>query len=307
MNHGGAAFLETPPAPTGGPRESLQLGLDVAKASQNILRLLESSHGVENYSHHWDAYAPSFHSSALSWVQSEDGDDWVAYPTKDLPPSKALEWIPTLSWVEFSDDRTALAKLQAVDGSQRYISLLRMDDASPGSSSPMVANDGWIVVRELVCPREDEDSMDIADQATQMTSLIQTLQEYLEIEHGGGQDDRKRAESLFAPEASLLTVGIAPPNRPPSDWSAPAGKFLEIPLGTYLQGVESQAPHGVGSRKHDGIVKIDFSSGAAAATVKVGNGAETMVFVDHLLLGRSKSTGSWTILSKTFSPQPWND
>jgi hypothetical protein len=61
------------------------------------------------------------------------------------------------------------------------------------------------------------------------------------------------------------------------------------------------------------MMVVVASDGAAAVKVRVGNGAQTLVFEDHLLLGRSDANvnsiggnnASWKILSKTFSPQSW--
>jgi Putative lumazine-binding len=82
---------------------------------------------------------------------------------------------------------------------------------------------------------------------------------------------------------------------------------VEIPLDVYLDGVQSQTPHPASAKAQDAIVTMDYTSGtnAAAATVRVGNGAQTLVFEDHLLLGRSSIGSSWRILSKTFSSQAW--
>ena len=325
MNHGGS-FMGSPP-PQHGPRQALQLGLDVNKANQNILRLLESSHGIHNYSAHYqDASSPCWHNSCgLRWTfEASTGSNsntghWVARRPQDSSRNSTpatLDWIPTVSWIQFSDDRTALAKLQAMDGSYRYISLLRLDNPSP-SSSLMVANDGWVIVREVACPiGSNGNSSNPSSSSSDLVSLIQCLQEYLNVEHGGGVDDYTKAkEELFAPQATLLTVGMAPSDKAPTDWSAPVGTLLEIPLDIYLEGVKTQTPHHASSRYHDAIVQIDMTKtwtstgedvAVAAATVKVGNGARTLVFVDHLLLGKHGTSG-WKILSKTFSPQLWED
>lgn len=358
-----------------GPRQPIQLGLDIAKASQNVLRLLESSHGVHNYSaaqYYQDTSSPCWHAtSGLRWTfvdnnrdhqhqhQHHDhshhdhshhhddhtntddsgsraaaGGGWMARRPNDGSASSSLsssslDWIPTIAWLQFSDDRTALAKLQAMDGSQRYISLLRLDQESPSSSS-MVANDGWVIVREVVGPLSSNSSSSSSStigNGEDVASLIECLQEYLNIEHGGGQEDYEKAKNvLFAPQASLLAVGMASPSQARTEWSAPVGTLVEVSLDTYLEGVASQTPHDPASRRHDAIVQVDVTSSGggvatAAATVKVGNGAQTLVFVDHLLLGRrrrrtdddeSTSAGAggghgWKILSKTFSPQLWEE
>jgi hypothetical protein len=288
----------------------MAIGLEATKATQNILRLLESSHGSL---HHYaqDTHSLLWHSSGLSW--SLQNGDWVAQRgTEAVPPTTTHAGMSTLSWLQFSDDRTALAKLIAFDGSVRYLSLLRVDNPERLSSS-MIVNDGWVIVREVTSPTiedEPEGALSPLNVAAQMTSLLQCLTDYLEIEHGGGSVDSDKAKELFlSDDASLLTVGTASEEEGSSDWSAPAGCFLEIPIQTYFDGVLAQSPHGVASRMHDAILQLDCSGPAAAATVKVGNGAQTFVFCDHLLLGHVSSDrdggGGWKILSKTFAPSPW--
>ena len=99
-----------------------------------------------------------------------------------------------------------------------------------------------------------------------------------------------------------------------NEWTAPVGNLCEISLETYLNGVESQIPHSMESSQYDTILNMDISSSAsssssaAAVTLTVGNGSQTILFRDHLLLGRGveeEDDSSWKILSKTFSPQPW--
>jgi hypothetical protein len=375
MNHEGS-FMNTSTA-IQGPRQPMQLGLDSAKATQNIFRLLESSHGIHNYSSGMDTASPCWHETCgLRWtslVEEQDHEDgsssssWVARPPNEAASSSSsssssMNWIPTISWLQLSDDRTALAKLQGMDGCHRYISLLRLDSTGTPSSMSMgmgmAANDGWVIIREVVAPSSSSSNSTSSSTPTpdatptpddNMTSLMECLQEYLNLEHGGGPADYQYAKDvLFAPQASLLAVGMAAaaPEPSPHDhshddhdhpsednsknnnknnnnkWSAPAGTLLEVSLDTYLEGVATQTPHDPASRRQDAIVQMDIvpSDGGggvatAAATVKVGNGARTLVFVDHLLLGRSRSSttaggGSshgWKILSKTFSPQLWED
>lgn len=300
MNHGGS--FEGAPPTQHGPRQPLQLGLDVSKASQNILRLLESTHGINNYSAQYqDTLDPCWHASGLRLGLNSENSKWIILDQE--PAGGRLNWIPTISWLQFSDDRTALARLQAMDGSHRYLSMLKIDQVAPTASS-MVANDGWVIVREVVSSNVDDATS--ASKVDDMISIAQCLQDYLNIEHGGGQEDFEQANELFTSQACLLTVGSAVSNQERTAWSAPVGTFLEISRDTYLEGVKSQTPHDATSRRKDEIVQIDIiPGGAAAATVKVGNGAKTMVFVDHLLMG--KEDGSWKILSKTFSPQFWED
>ena len=151
------------------------------------------------------------------------------------------------------------------------------------------------------------------DTTTAFAGLYETLQRYLAIEHGGGIEDRRRAEALLAPDATLVTIGTEPHHYhalPPavvsSLWNAPAGQFHSISRSDYLNGVEQQTPHLMPECSvHDAIVSIDVTGNAAAAVVHVGNGARTTVFVDHLLLGCGNNEPSWKILSKTFAPQSW--
>jgi hypothetical protein len=208
---------------------------------------------------------------------------------------------PSLAFLELSDDRTALAKIVGADGLSRYISLLKLD-AEPAASG-IVANDGWHVLREVV-----GGSVMGSTSLEDFPTLSQTLSDYLSVEHGGGPTDKQRATDLFAPQSSLITVGTADPDNSPSEWSALAGTLLEISLETYLNGVESQTPHGPESQAQDMIVSMDIlpCQTAAAVTVHVGNGACTNVFVDHLLLGkRSNDDDKWCILSKTFAARHW--
>jgi len=327
MNHGGGNFAGISSSSTPvGPRQPLGLGFEVTKASQNVLRLLEATHGIHNYyasaqNYYQDTMDPCWHpsgirlglsSSTSSFSSEEDGmktkRQWIQL---DQEPAKNRysDWIPTISWLQFSDERTALAKVQALDGTDRYVSLLRIDPSTPHMhSSSRVANDGWVIVREVVCPLKDDDESTTVSTATDnMISLMECLQLYLDLEHGGGEQDYKRASQLFSSHASLLTVGIAPEDDEPTTWSAPTGTFLEISRDTYLNAIRHHSPHTHSdSRRHDMIVQVDMTPGgsAAAATVKVGNGARTMVFIDHLLLG--KEDGNWKILSKVFTTQVWD-
>ena len=208
-----------------GPRQPLPLGLEVAKASQNILRLLETTHGIDNYSFSSAAYQdmsdPCWHVSGVSLVRSSSSDraQWTKL-SRDTghhhhhdhdhqhhdhddhhhhhQQHQRLDWIPTISWLQFSDDRTALARVQAMDGSHRYLSLLRLDDP-PSSSRTMsrIANDGWVILRELVSS-SPSGMVGLPSPADDMISLIQCLQTYLDIEHGGGETDYQRACQLFS-------------------------------------------------------------------------------------------------------------
>jgi hypothetical protein len=53
---------------------------------------------------------------------------------------------PRLLSMTMSDDRTALAKLFGVDGTHRYVTMLRLD---PDERRNSIANDGWLILREV--------------------------------------------------------------------------------------------------------------------------------------------------------------
>ena len=316
-----------------GPRSAaVSLGLESAKHSSNILRLLESSHGAtSHYNTTVDTLSTVWHPDSLCW-RFQDGEAWQALSplqassTPDEPTKiYGATTTPKLLSMTFSDDRTALVKLQGSNGHLRYVSLLRLDppEPSPGHHHHhhnQASNDGWIIVRELLVPGVSNNSSTkgIAtpiDNHGLWTSLQTTLQTYLDIEHGGGPEDYQSAECLFHPRSSLLAVGITAPEDATTDWTAPVGSLLEISRDTYLQGVQSQTPHTVSARQHDQICSLDIlaashssntEAAAAVATVRVGNGAQTMIFEDHLLLGYDPSVASqpqWNILSKIFSLQ----
>lgn len=298
MSHGSPDALAAAPIKTG-PREALQLGFDSARASQNILRLLESSHGSGSL--FGDTLCTVWHPSGLRWSHGSNGWECSSYDdmrsTSSLPsPSSAAT--PRLEWLNFSDDRTALAKIQGVDGLKRYVSMLRLDPDAKNRHA-MHANDGWCIVREV------QSSANQKQDCSLIGSITEVLEKYLSIEHGGGNDDKARAQELFAPDASLISVGTAPLEEEPTDWSSPSGSLLNISLDTYLDGVKSQTPHSSKAKACDLIVSLDTMPSAAAATVHVGNGAQTTVFVDHLLLGYHENMNMWKILSKTFSPRPY--
>lgn len=286
INHGSGDLLSIAPTKIG-PREPLQLGLDAARACQNILRLLESSHGVG--SQYSDTLSTVWHPKGLIWRHGTAG--WTATPIHKEQARSSSKSAPCLLWVSLSDDRTALAKIQGMDGHQRYVSMLRLDSKT---NTPTI--DGWQILREVIGGGTSQGHGSIA-------SIAQALENYLAIEHGGGMEDKQRAQELFAPEASLLAVGTSPLDEPASDWSAPSGALLDISLDTYLEGVASQKPHPANVKVNDAIVQVDISGEAAAATVHVGNGAQTTVFCDQLLLGYHSN--HWKILSKIFSPRPW--
>ena len=217
--------------------------------------------------------------------------------------------------MSFGDERTALVKLLGADGNERYLSMVRLDDLDA------MAHDGWQILRELVGGPSAAAASDTAAASPPRASgeasgeeamdcIRKLLSSYLKIEHGGGEADRALAETLFSPRCALLTVGSADPSEPRSAWSAPAGFLLEISLETYFEGVASQTTHAPESAAHDAIIAIDLLPclTAASATLHVGNGARTNVFVDHLLLAKGDhgdGDGEWRIVSKVFSPRPW--
>jgi hypothetical protein len=303
VGHGNPDLLSTPPETPSGPREYPDLGLVAVKASQNILRLLESSQVGFQYAD----FSTVWHPRSLTW--RHNGTEWKASTVKEeLENQRKSLTSSRLVSLSVSDERTALAKMIGVDGRQRYVSMLRLDppeEAKQMGMSPMVANDGWHIVRELIAGPAAAIPV-VPTEA--FASIGQTLQDYLSIEHGGGMKDAKKAEQLFSSQASLLAVGIAPMEEAPTDWSAPSGILLEIPLNTYLGGVESQSPHSTESKQHDAVLHIDVlpCQTAAVAAVHVGNGAQTHMYEDHLLLGRSAThSNDWRILSKIFTPKKW--
>ena len=329
MNHGGGDPSLHGPPPTGGPRlPNVDLGFAAAKHTGNILRLLESSHGSFFYNT-VDSLSTVWHSKSQSWKQQPSDKEW-----KSVNPIQALidqssnpktsqqssyssssSIPPRLCSINFSDDRTCLIKILGQDGHIRYIQLLRLDgDAGAVASGGMtrLPNDGWVILQEVVVEQQQqtESNTSLDDQYHKLES---TIMAYLDIEHGGGDESYESAMTLFHPESKLMSVGIDDIDASPTQWTGPVGSYVEIPLKYYLDGVQQQSPHDQSVKLHDSIVSIDYTTGAnaAAATVRVGNGAKTLVFEDHLLLGRNESAGDnddnmgWCILAKTFSSQKW--
>ena len=308
MNHGGGDHVPRPPL-VSGPREAaVTMGLAATQHTSNILRLLESSHGSSFYNT-VDTLSTAWHPKSLIWQYDEENDiGWKASSPFELFKNESPRKItpsatPRLCSLHFSDDRMALLKVVGTDYQHRYLQLLRLDPDGMGGG--MLPHDGWSILREVrIATNEVENSKHSV--GTALASVNQAVELYLEIEHGGGDQDKCRAQQLFNPDSSLLSVGIDPIEaQPATDWSAPVGNLLEIPLETYLDGVKLQPPHENGSRIHDTICSIDCSGNAAAAIVRVGNGAQTRIFEDNLLLGRKCESDEWKILSKTFSPQAW--
>jgi Putative lumazine-binding len=295
-----------------GPREFVQIGLDAAQCSNNILRLLESSHGwaaaaLDTVSTTWHPQGRIWrHDHEIGWTSATATSEFEQRATTTnasfaARASSSHVMTPRLLSMAMSDDRTALAKLIGVDGTHRYVTMLRLDPDERRNS--MIANDGWLILREVVIGGEAAQR----SSRSAFGSLHQALQTYLDIEHGGGSVGRAKAEQLFDPDATLISVGSLPPGEESTEWSAPAGSLLEISLSTYLDGVESQHPHAPACRAHDAIVSMDVCGLAASATVRVGNGAQSQVFDDFLLLGKEDNHASdWRILSKTFSPKAWS-
>jgi hypothetical protein len=303
FNHGGAPQVVA--SDEAGPRWPLHLGLASTRASSHVLRLLESSHGSVHCA--VDTMQDVWHSKGLRFIL--DHGEWhgVTGSSKESTAKSTGSGtaMPSLSFLIFSDDRTALAKLLGVDGRERFVSLLRLDD----SGNPRPINDGWLIVREVVGNAQKETRYSTQDAC--YSAVSEVVLRYLDVEHGGGKEDADVADVLFAEKASLLSVGSNSLEHGPSSsnsWTAPVGSFLDVPRDVYLHGVLTQTPHSMESRQYDSISGIHMlkCGTAAAATVQVGNGARDRLFVDHLLLGKSPSSNNkWAILSKIFSPQPW--
>ena len=326
MNHGGGSggLLDPPPATPPGPRAPMvPLGLEAAQHTHNILRLLESSHGAHSL-YASGGLSTEWHPEALFWRLNTETTTWQGRSPSQGTASP-LRGSARLASLSFSDDRTALVKLQGADGDYRYLSLLRLDP-SPAATGhhhhhhhhhhhAAPSHGGWTLVREIKMPSDTaRNSTNLSKNTTELHELLlSTLNTYLDIEHGGGSADAIRADTLFHPDASLLAVGTADAAEAPSDWSAPAGSWNHISRNVYLDGVQSQTPHDNAALTHDDIVQVDFvassTTAIAAATVRVGNGSQTLVFEDHLLLGYGvvgdDGKRAWQILSKVFSPQAW--
>jgi hypothetical protein len=272
MNHGNPDLYGAPAPTVAGPRRAMPIGFEATRHTGNILRLLEASHGSYSFNT-VDTLSTVWHPKAVCWMFEVDEEKWTplspmealtaqedermrrhtAAPltTASMMMPQQATLIPRLQSLTFSDDRTALVKLLMGHGSVRYLSILRLDENTQ-------KNDGWIILRELQVPPSSSSSSSSASAESNFevyTSLQLTLRQYLNIEHGGGTADASQARALFAPQASLVTVGMDDPSQPVSDWSAPVGSVLEIPLETYLAGVQSQTSHSGMSRTNDEIVR----------------------------------------------------
>lgn len=300
MGHGGNLGGLTKQATLPGPRSPLPIGLPAAEATQNILRLLETA--SQNLP---ESLKGIWHGEGSVLERNHDGSRWCSHEPVDYFSQNATDSSPIqICSIRFSDDRTALVETCRGRRHSCY-SLLRLDEDISGATY----YNGWTIVRQLnQSPLSSAAGTFPTDPSSSLPALHATLQRYLSIEHGGGLKDAEYADkSLLSPHASLLTVGIGSLDDEPSLWSAPAGSFLEIERATYIDGIRSQSPpHSPAAAQHDAIVAVAVlpCQTAAAATVRVGNGARTFVFEDHLLLGWSESCG-WQIQSKTFSAQPW--
>jgi hypothetical protein len=265
------------------------MGYDATKANQNILRLLES------FGPHGSLRDSLWHPKGLIWSKDVASSAWTATPHFEFETQLGKPHEPRLFSLSFSDDRTALVKLEGTDGLPRFLSLLRLD---PDDHHSKPANDGWLIVREII-------GVNASTSTNAILEIYQILQEYLHIEHSTGTAAAEAAKEIFASDASLLAVGSSPHNEHPTDWAAPVGQLLSVSLDKYLRGLANQTPHCESSMKHDAILQVDVlpCQTAAAVTIQVGNGAQTTLFVDHLLLGCKGS--HWKILSKTFTPRSW--
>jgi hypothetical protein len=133
-----------------------------------------------------------------------------------------------LSSLQFANDRTALATIETRSNSSsshhhhhypiidtQFISLLRIDG--------ITHNDGWQIVRNVICQtntavphsHRDDDDPPMSSQTTSATAvssdtiipeIARTVQQYLDVEHGGGRLTRHMAEHLFHTQASILSV-----------------------------------------------------------------------------------------------------
>lgn len=318
MNHGGGGGnMHSATPPQSGPRApNVEMGFAATKHTGNILRLLESSHGTYFYNT-YDALSTVWHANSQSWrsdKNSSSSSSWSCVnPIEALSATETIAVThshhhpssPKLCSTSFSDDRTALVKMVGQDGKVRYLQLLRLDGDvgnNMAAAAGMTPNDGWILTQEVVAEQEDGEPIS----STALSNLQWALLKYLDVEHGGGKESYQMAKRLFHPDSKLMSVGIDDVEAAPTQWTAPVGSLVVVPLEVYLDGVQSQLPHARVAKSRDRIVKIDHITGtnAAAATVRVGNGAQTLVFEDLLLLGMA-ADGEWQILSKTFSSQAW--
>ncbi|CAB9528280.1 expressed unknown protein [Seminavis robusta] len=268
MNHGGDPNLKDVSATAPGPR-SAGIGLG-----------LEGATGLHNI---------------LRLLESSHGPHAVA-----LPSSQGFAWHPE-------------AKIWTHNDTEGWI-LTSIDSSSTEQQSSRTATMTTPSVQWLI----------FSDARTALAKVMgmDGLPRYLSIlqldEHKPHNDGWRIVREVISaggrnyPSKSFTQFidGGSSDHETPQDWQAPAGHFLEIPMTTYLDGVLTQTIHGFEASQHDDIVSIDVlpCGNAAAAVVRVGNGNQSQVFEDHLLLGRSKGVEDWNywrILSKTFSPHPW--
>ena len=204
-----------------GPRAPLALGLETARAVTNLGRALET-HAEASVSAFADMFESVWHADGLLFRRGDgDAAGWAASTAaEELASVRARRALPVatpaLLSLAFADERTALVRLLGADGRERFLSMLRLDGA--------MMHDGWQIVREVVgSPLAAAPTTPAADDAP-LASVRALLRSYLAIEHGGGAAHRKQAEALFAPRASLLAVGSAAADAPPSDWEAPPAR-----------------------------------------------------------------------------------
>lgn len=139
MNHGGGGggMVATP-----GPRLPLPLGLESARATQNILRLLEGMHSHPACA---DTLSTSWHAQGRVWKNHKASLWEASKPERASTLLSTFSHPPSLLDLVFADDRTASARLQGIDGNERFVSMLKLE-----SDMSRVANDGWRIVREVI-------------------------------------------------------------------------------------------------------------------------------------------------------------
>lgn len=277
-----------------GPRPPLHIGLEMTRGLQNLGRMLES-YAEASVTAYQDTFDSVWDRRGLTWRQGPEGPiaTSVAEELEALRERRVSERglpvsTPSLLSLRFSDSRTALARVLGADGRERFLSCLRLDEAS--------AHDGWQIVCELVGLAADEapalaDHPDHPAHGAGLALASDLVQRYLALEHVDPQRAASRGAKLgsagiFHPGASLLSVGEAPHDEAPAAWSAPAGSLLEVPLATYLAAAAAQAPHAPASSSVDAVASVEMlaGGGVACATVRVGNESRTRVFEDHLML-----------------------
>jgi hypothetical protein len=300
----------------GRSRSPLTLGLEASEATQNILRLLESSHlMMMGGSGRMMMMEGVWHERGVRWVPREDdGGGWThvhAHDEDNGTPStntirsstSTIPLVPPRIWsLQFADARTALAHLQGPNGAHALLSLVRLNSQYGMADNGALYN-GWRIIRSVEAsstnthhPLVAADNSTAPSSSSSYAEIEALVQTYMNVEHGGGTKDVATARrDLFDPSASLVTIGrsaLPTTTTPQNDaWTAPSGSLLEISLDTYLHGVQNQTPHDMTKRSRDEILAIRILPGipqaaAAAVELRVGNGKGDTVFHDHLLLGK---------------------